>query len=100
MAVAYYENKEYEKSLELLNRLSVIDPNYNRELVWFIMGKNYKDLNDNETAKQYYMKSFLLAPQNQDFLDEFISMFSSVDSALYYLLNNLILHKFLNNVRQ
>ena len=88
MAVAYYGNKEYEKSLALLDRLSSINPNYNRESVWFITGKNYKDLKDNEKAKEYYMKSFLLAPQNQDFLDEFILMFPSVDRALYYLLNN------------
>lgn len=88
MAVAYYENKEYEKSIELLNKLSTINPSYNKELVWFIMGKNYKDLKDNKKAKEYYMKAFLLAPKNQEFLDEFISMFTSVDSALYYLLNN------------
>ena len=88
MAVAYYGNKEYEKSLALLDRLSSINPNYNRESVWFITGKNYKDLKDNEKAKEYHMKAFLLAPQNQDFLDEFISMFHSVDSALYYFLNN------------
>ena len=88
MAVAYYGNKEYEKSLALLDRLSSINPNYNRESVWFITGKNYKDLKDNEKAKEYYMKAFLLAPQNQDFLDEFILMFPSVDRALYYLLNN------------
>ena len=88
MAIAYYDNKEYEKSLDLLNRLSNINPSYNRELVWFIMGHNYKALKNNELAKQYYMKVFLLAPQNQDFLDVFISMFPSVDSALYYLLNN------------
>ena len=83
-----FDNKEYEKSLDLLNRLSNINPSYNRELVWFIMGHNYKALKNNELAKQYYMKVFLLAPQNQDFLDVFISMFPSVDSALYYLLNN------------
>jgi tetratricopeptide (TPR) repeat protein len=88
MAVAYYDNKKYEKSLELLNRLSIINPSYNKELVWFITGNNYKSLKDNETAKQYYMKVFLLVPQNQEFLDGFISMFPSVESALYYLLNN------------
>jgi tetratricopeptide (TPR) repeat protein len=88
MAFAYFENKEYEKSLELLNKLSNINPSYNRELVWFVMGRNYKALNDYDKTKQYYMKAFLLAPQNQDFLDEFISMFPSVDNALYYLLNN------------
>ena len=47
-----------------------------------------KFLNDKETAKQYYMKAFLLAPNNQEFLDKFISMFPSVDNALYYLLQN------------
>ena len=88
MAVAYYDNKEYEKSLDLLENLRKLNPSYNRELVWFIMGKNYKELKDNETAKKYYMKAFLISSQNQEFLDEFISMFPSVDSALYYLLNN------------
>ena len=88
MAVAYYDNKEYEKSLELLNKLSSINPSYNRELVWFITGKNYELLNDKEASKKYYMKAFLLSPDNQEFLDKFISMFPSVDNALYYLLNN------------
>jgi tetratricopeptide (TPR) repeat protein len=88
MAIAYYDNKEYEKSLELLNKLSRVNPSYNRELVWFITGKNHEFLNDKETAKQYYMKAFLLAPNNQEFLDKFISMFPSVDNALYYLLQN------------
>ena len=88
MAVAYYDNKEYEKSLKLLEKLSNINPSYNRELVWFITGKNYEFLNDKETAKKYYMKAFLLSPNNQEFLDKFISMFSSVDNALYYVLKN------------
>ncbi|MCR4662585.1 MAG: tetratricopeptide repeat protein [Endomicrobiaceae bacterium] len=88
MAIAYYDNKEYEKSIEMLNRLSDIDPNYKREFVWFIMGNNYEALNDKDLSKKYYMKALLLSPKNQDFLDKFISMFSSVDNSLYYLLNN------------
>ena len=88
MAVAYSNNKEYSKSLDLLNKLSYENPNYNRDLVWFIMGSDYENLNDNESAKKYYMKAFLLNSKNQEFLDKFISMFTSVDNALYYLLNN------------
>jgi tetratricopeptide (TPR) repeat protein len=88
MAIAYYDNKEYEKSLELLNKLSSIKPSYKREIVWFIMGKNYEQLKDKETAKKYYMKAFLLSPKNQELLDKFVSMFPSVDNSLYYLLNN------------
>ena len=88
MAVAYYDNKEYKKSIELLDKLSDINPSYNRELSWFITGKNYEALNDKETSKKYYMKAFLLAPKNQEFLDKFISMFPSVDNALYYVLQN------------
>lgn len=88
MAIAYYDNKEYENSLKLLDKLSNINPSYSRELVWFMTGKNYESLNDNETAKKYYMKAFLLSPHNQELLDKFISMFNSVDNALYYLLNN------------
>ena len=34
------------------------------------------------------MKAFLLSPDNQEFLDKFISMFPSADNALYYLLTN------------
>ena len=88
MAIAYYDNKEYENSLELLNKLSNINPSYNRELVWFITGKNYESLNDKETAKKYYMKAFILSQNNEEFLDKFISMFPSVDNALYYILQN------------
>jgi len=88
MAIAYYDNKEYEKSLELLKKLSIINPSYNREFVWFITGKDYEFLNDKENSKKYYMKAFLLAPHNREFLDKFISMFPSVDNALYYLLTN------------
>lgn len=88
MSVAYLDNKEYQKSLDLLNKLIELNPNYIRESVWFLMGMNYDGLDDKKQAKYYYLKSFLLAPQNQEFVDKFISIFPSVDDALYYLLNN------------
>lgn len=88
MSVAYFDNKEYEKTIETLNKLISINPVYMRDKVWFIMGMSYDNLNNRQQAIKYYHKAFLLNPENKEISDKFICSFDSVQQAFQYMIKH------------
>ena len=88
MSVAYFDNKEYEKTIETLNKLMSINPVYMRDKVWFIMGMSYDNLNNRRQAIKYYHKAFLLNPENKEISDKFINSFDSCQQAFQYMITH------------
>lgn len=88
MSVAYFDNKEYEKAIETLNKLISINPVYMRDKVWFIMGMSYDNLNNRQQAIRCYHKAFLLNPENKEISDKFICSFDSVHQAFQYMIKH------------
>ncbi len=65
-AVAQYRNKNYDRSLELLNSAYVIDPNNTAILT--LMGWDYLKKGDPKQAEPYFERSHKLAPRVLDVL--------------------------------
>ena len=90
MAVAYFYNNEFEKSIEIMNKLIKINPIYNRDKVWYIQALAYEKLNDKDNALKYYQKAFLLSPDNKDVIEDFIRYFGDTKKFLEYICKNTI----------
>lgn len=88
MAVAYFDNNEFEKSIEIMNKLIKINPIYNRDKVWYIQALAYEKLNDKDNALKYYQKAFLLSPDNKDLVENFVKYFGNTKETLEYVCKN------------
>ncbi len=88
MAVAYFDNNEFEKSIETMNKLTEINNVYKRDRVWYIQALSYEKLNDKDNAIKYCQKSFLLNPDNKDVVESLVGYFGSTKKTLEYVYKN------------
>jgi len=69
LGIAYLERKEYEKSLEKLQRAQEADPNYTT--TYNVLGLLYQQLRDYSQAEKYFKKALSLNPNDSSTLNNY-----------------------------